>query len=277
VHVVLGGRGRLGNAIAASLPSHQLAAPERAIYSEWWRAHAADGVSRYLEGLPGPPGVVYVAAGIIDPARAREEHEKINYLLARNVIDGSTRLGYRVLTFGTVMETLVGADTNSPYYASKRQLGQFVQAFSPSSGSVLHVRLHTVFGGALPAAFTFLGQILRALLARAEFKMSPGTQLREYHHVDDEVRAILGLASGNVGSAIDLSHGQPVTLRELAIYVFEAFDCLQLLRIGALPAPAADNFGVVFKRTAAIDALPFRPTLPAVADYLKQCRTLAAI
>ena len=162
---------------------------------------AADDVARYLDELVGLPGVVYVASGIIDPSRARDEHEKVNYLLPRNVVEGATKLGYRVLTFGTVMETLVGEASNNAYYSSKLELGKFVEQFSAAASSVLHVRIHTLFGGGVPAAFTFLGQMLRALAEQVEFKMSPGEQLRGYHHLDDEVRAIFHLVDTETSTA----------------------------------------------------------------------------
>lgn len=274
MNVVIGARGRLGRAIATSLPSNQVVTPERSTYSEWWREDGAERASWYLEGFGAQTGVVYVAAGIIEPSRPDDDHEKVNYQLARNIVEGATRLGFRVLTFGTVMEKLVGEDSTNPYYSSKKKLGCFVEDFATRSGSALHVRIHTLFGGGPPDTFMFLGQMFHALINQVEFRMSPGTQLREYHHLDDEVRAISRLAGGLAGGSIDLSHGEPVTLRDMANYVFQAFGYLELLKIGALPGPAADNFGVVFKRTSALGDISFRPTLPAVVDYLQHCRKL---
>jgi len=274
VNVVLGARGRLGHAIAASSPLNQTLTPERFTYFEWWREGGADRASRYLEGLRVEPGVVYVAAGIIDPSRPVDEHENVNYQLAKDVVEGATRLGFRVLTFGTVMEKLIADDSKNPYYSSKKKLGRFVEDFAPRSGSALHVRIHTLFGGGPPEGFMFLGQMFRALVDQVEFRMSPGTQLREDHHLDDEVQAIFQLARGQAGGSIDLSHGEPVALRDMADYVFRAFGCPWLLKAGALPGPAADNFGVVFKRTSALGDISFRPTLPAVVDYLQHCRNL---
>lgn len=269
MNFVFGARGRLGRAITDSFSSNQVVTPERATYSEWWREDGADQVSRYLETQAINPGIVYVVCGIIDPRRPAEEHIRVNYLLARNVVAGATRLGFRVLSFGTVMENLVGENTNSSYFLSKKKLGQFVDNFVSQSSLALHVRIHTLFGGGAPNEFMFLGQMLRSLMNREEFKMSPGTQLREYHHVDDEVLAISRLAQAQISGTINLSHGSPVTLREIAIHVFNSFDRLDLLKIGALPGPKDDNFSEVFKRTPIIDDIMFRPTLPAVVDYLQ--------
>lgn len=271
MNIVLGARGRLGHAISLSLPTDRIMAPARSAYAEWWRDGAADRVSRFLEDSVKGEGTVYVAAGLIDPSRPDDEHHQVNYLLARNVIEGATKLGFRVVTFGSVMEEVVSDKTTNPYFASKIRLGNFVDDFSTKSDLVLHVRIHTLFGGGLPDGFMFLGQIFHSLMSHSEFEMSPGTQLREYHHLDDEVVAIGKLLESGAGGSVTLTHGAPVTLKNMAGYIFEAFKCPELLRIGALPGPAHDNYGVLFERPRALDGMTFRETLPALVDYLRAC------
>lgn len=271
MNLVLGANGRLGRAIVPSLPVESVLAPARSLYAEWWRDGAADLVSRFLEGQAVEPETVYVAAGIIDPARPADEHHQVNYLLARNVIEGATKLGFRVVTFGTVMEEIVGDKSNNPYLSSKFKLGNYVENFSVELDLALHVRIHTLFGGGAPEACMFLGQIFHSLVKQIEFKMSPGMQLREYHHIDDEVLAIRKLLAAGASGAIALSHGAPVTLKDLAAYIFEGFQCPELLKVGALPGPVNDNYGVLFGRPHEIDELAFRATLPSVLDYLHTC------
>lgn len=271
MNIVLGARGRLGHAIALSFPSDRFIASARSVYAEWWRDGSADGVSRYLETLVGREGTVYVAAGLIDPSRPDAEHHQVNYLLARNVIEGATKLGFRVVTLGTVMEEVVSDKTTNPYLLSKIRLGNFVDDFSAKSDLVLHIRIHTLFGGGLPDRFMFLGQIFHSLMSDSEFKMSPGTQLREYHHLDDEVVAIGKLLESGASGSVTLTHGAPITLKNMASYIFEAFKRPELLRIGALPGPVDDNYGVLFKRPHALDGMTFRETLPALVDYLRAC------
>ncbi len=275
MNFVLGARGRLGSAILSSLPVDQTAAPMRSIYADWWRGGAANTVSRFLEDWANSEGTVYLAAGLIDPRRPTSEHQQVNYLLARNVIEGATKLGFRVVTFGTIMETIVGDRPADPYLASKICLGNFVEEFSAKSDLVLHVRTHTLFGGGLPEGFMFLGQVFQSLMSHSEFKMSPGTQLREYHHLDDEVAAIHSLLKAGAAGAIALSHGAPVTLKDMASYIFEAFKCPELLRVGALPRPDNDNYGVHFERPYVLDRMAFRETLPALVEYLRICANLS--
>ena len=272
MNVVLGARGRLGRAIVASLPEDCVIAPGRVAYADWWRNGAADLVSRFLEaGAKVGGGTIYVAAGLIDPRRPSDEHLRVNYLLARNVIEGATKLGYKVVTFGTVMETAVADTSTNPYFDSKRRLGNFVDDFAVNSDLALHVRIHTLFGGGAPEPFMFLGLIFNSLVRHSEFKMSPGEQFREYHHVDDDVFAIGRLLSAGATGAIALSHGSPVTLRTMASYIFEAFKCMGLLRVGALAGPANDNYNILFDRPASLEGVLFRDTLPSVVTYLRAC------
>lgn len=271
MNIVLGARGRLGQAISLSLPTDRIITPVRSVYAEWWRDDAADRVSRFLVDSVKGKGTVYVAAGLIDPNRPGDEHQQVNYLLARNVIEGATKLGFRVVTFGTAMEEVVSDKTTNPYLASKIRLGNFVDDFSAQSDLVLHIRIHTLFGGGLPDSFMFLGQIFRSLMSHSEFKMSPGTQLREYHHLDDEVVAIKKLLESGVSGSVTLTHGAPVTLKNMASYIFKAFKCPELLSVGALPGPADDNYGVLFERPRALENMTFRETLPALVDYLRAC------
>jgi nucleoside-diphosphate-sugar epimerase len=270
---ILGARGRLGHAIHTSQDPADFEAPGHDVYSEWWRGGGADEAARFFEKRhANETSVVYVATGIIDPGRPHEEHERINFLLARNVVEGASKTGARVITFGTVMEKVVDDKGLNPYFSSKTKLGRFVEDFCATSRLGLHIRLHTLFGGRAPDPFMFLGQILQAIDKGSEFRMTPGMQLREYHHIDDEVAAIFRLANSRASGSVELSHGMPVMLKTLATYIFEAQDRLDLLKIGALPGPINDNYEFLFERTPVLDGLNFRDTLPAVVDYLAQVK-----
>jgi nucleoside-diphosphate-sugar epimerase len=268
LNLVIGSRGRLGSGISQLWGAENIIAPERAIYSNWWQTGSQGEVSHYLETCKLGAGIVYVTAGIIDPSLSLEKHQMVNFHLARNIVLGAIDVGLRVVTFGTVMELLVDDDTRNPYFASKRKLGHLMEELAGQSNRVLHVRIHTIYGGGQPEPFMFLGQILNALRRRAEFRMTAGLQLREYHHIDDEVAAVVALSQTAVKGAFTLSHGSPVSLKDLASYVFQAMDAKDLLHIGVLEAPIDDNYGLRFQRPALLEGYQFRETLPAVVAYL---------
>ena len=275
MNFVLGARGRLGSAFVASCEFGETIALDRMIYSRWTREGAADDVARYFEKSASPKaaGYVFVAAGIIDPSRSPEEHHSVNYLLARNVVEGAHKCGLRVMTFGSVMEAIVGQGSNNSYLASKVRLGNFVREYSAKYGNGLHVRIHTLFGGGVPEKFMFLGQMRNAIARGVRFDMSDGLQLREYHHIDDETKVIAKFVQSNACGVIELSHGSSFRLRDLAIYVFKAFDCPDKLNIGARPTPRDENFDFVFPRSPLLGEFQFRDTFPAVVEYLRTCNT----
>jgi nucleoside-diphosphate-sugar epimerase len=270
MNFVLGARGQLGKALVAASELAPIVALERGDYAEWWRDDAADAVTRFFRSRFEDGAVVYVAAGILHPGAEAEDHERANFRLPRNVVLGAARAGLRTVTFGTAMETVMGDQSSSPYVASKLRLGNFVQNLPPKAGA-LHVRLHTLYGGGPPHPFMFLGQIWAALATGSEFRMSPGKQLREYHHVEDDVAALRLVVESGARGALDLSHGSPIALCDLARHVFEQFQRLELLQLGALSAPATDNYSRVFARPAVLSDVHFRDALSGVVDYLRAC------
>jgi nucleoside-diphosphate-sugar epimerase len=266
---VIGGRGRLGQAIAREYPAADALCLDRAVYEGWWEAGAQDKVARFFAPWAGSSSTVFVTSGLLDPKLAPAEHQKVNYELPRNVIAGAASLGLKVVTFGTVMESLLAQ--HNPYIQSKAALGRHVADLAMAGQPVTHVRVHTLFGVGAPSPFMFLGQILTALGQRTPFNMTLGKQLREYHHVDDEARAIRALDAAEVRGVFDLSHGDPVSLRELATTVFAAFGAADLLHVGALPEPLEENYSTVFARHPLLGPQAYRPALPAIVDYLKAC------
>lgn len=263
---VIGGRGRLGRAIQSSRPSDEVVVLDRAIYEDWWQGDAPPRIARFFEAMP-PDSVILVAAGLLDPALPRADHQRVNVELPTRVMEGARRSGQRVVTFGTVMERLV--EHPNAYVATKAELGRVVAERAAAGDAVLHLQIHTLYGGGEPAPFMFLGQLLRALREGRPFEMSPGRQLREYHHVDDDVAAVHAALEAGSSGVVALSHGAPCTLRDLASHVFAALDRVELLRIGARPEPPDDNYATVLPQPSVIKNIPFRPALPGVTAYLK--------
>ena len=265
---VLGNRGRLGKAIISAC-TDEVIAVDRNSCQDWWQTGSEDKVSEFFKSrIDGSDSVVFVATGTLDPKLSEEEHLRVNYLLPRHLIEGTAKLGLRVVTFGTVMEGLI-RDQN-PYIHSKTMLGDYIAGFPVTENRPLHLRLHTLYGPGKPSPFMFLGQIYHALLNQTVFEMSPGNQVREYHHVEDEVQSIRVLAEAQIDGVVDLSHGMPVKLKEIATYVFEAFNMEHLLRIGALPEPKDENYETVFQRPELLQNIRYRDTLPAIVNCLKR-------
>lgn len=270
---VLGGRGRLGRAIADAWGPGHVALLQRCVYEDWWRPGADAEVRRYFDAA-APGSVVVIASGLLDPALSEAEHERVNVALAVQVIGGACSAGLRVVTLGTVMESL--AHGVNRYVAAKTRLAQVVVQRASEGLPVLHVQLHTLYGLGSPSPHMFLGQMFEALQKGRPFEMSPGHQLREYHHVEDDVAAIRELLTTQMNGVVALSHGEPCALRDLAVDVFEQMHCMHLLRLGARPEPPIDNFATVLTRPSFLSRVDFRPALPNVARYMQDLLAHAA-
>lgn len=266
---VIGGRGRLGQAIARQYGPDNSVCVERGVYQDWAAPHAPASLDEFFAPLAGTGATIFVTSGLLDPKLPADEIWRVNFELPNNIIDAGARHGVRVTTVGTVMESLL-ADHN-PYVRSKVALGELVAARAAGGAAVSHVRVHTLYGGGMPSPFMFLGQMLTALEQGTPFRMTLGKQLREYHHVDDDACAIRVLDAAGVNGVLDLSHGDPVGLAELARTVFAAFGANDQLQLGALPEPREENYNTVFARNSLLAQLAFRDTLPAIVAYVEQC------
>ena len=268
MNFVIGGRGRLGRSLLAHLPPGTIAL-ERSSYAGWTEPGSSQDVARFFEPYAGKSGCVFVAAGVIDPKRPAEEHQKVNVNLPQNIVDGAGQHGLRVITFGTIMEEIAGPASANPYFDSKLKLGGLMREAGSRGADVLHVRIHTLYGGGAPDRFMFLGQLLEALRNQEIFRMSGGTQLREYHHIEDEVAAISVLAQSGIRGAVNLNHGAPVRLVDLAAYVFDRFGCADRLHVGAIPSAATENHTQRFERPPVLKDARFRDSLESVFEYIK--------
>ena len=268
---LIGGRGRLGRAIAAEYSDSKLVLINRLIYEDWSQEGAADQVSSYFDKNVRENSTVFVASGLLDPNLSEDDLIKVNYTLPKNVIDGASKLGVKVITFGTVMEGLI--KSKNAYVLSKTDLNNYVERMLNAERSIKHIQLHTLYGIGHPSPFMFLGQMLLAIKANLPFQMTSGRQLREYHHLEDEAAAIRLIADSSVSGVVNLSHGQPVSLRAIAENVFDALGESQLLRLGALPEPAEENYDRIFRANEIVDSVRFREVLPNINKYMKNCYT----
>lgn len=264
---LVGGSGRLGMAIARQRARAAVTLLPRTLYAHWGEPGAQRDIAAYFAPWANAGAVIYITAGLLDPGLPPEEHARVNVALPLNIVAGASPLGIKVRTFGTVMETLV--TSQNPYVRSKAELGREMAVAAASGLPVAHLRIHTLYGGGAPATFMFLGQIASALRTHQPFRMTQGRQLREYHHVDDDAAALILLEHAGLHGVVDLSHGAPLRLRDLAESVFTAFGARALLELGALPEPADDNFGAVLARPAPLLHARFRDACSGVADDLR--------
>ena len=149
---------------------------------------------------------------------------------------------------------------------SKIALSEYVAESVVHQIDVAHVRLHTLYGLYEPSPFMFLGQMLYSIRSQSKFEMTQGRQLREYHHFEDDAEAIHCFMSSWEPGVIELNHGQPVTLRDIAITIFSGCDAKDLLEIGSRPEPKEENYNTSFRKPDRLRSVPFRDTLPSILE-----------
>lgn len=266
---LIGAGGRLGRALAAEYAESNIVLMNRAVYEGWSQEGATDQVSSYFDQNVSNESTVFVASGLLDPNLPEEDLVKVNYTLAKNVIDGASKIGVKVITFGTVMESLI--ESKNPYVRSKKKLSEYVEKLAYDKMSIKHIRLHTLYGLGQPSPFMFLGQMLLAIKSNRSFEMTSGRQLREYHHLEDEAAAIRLISDSSVLGVVNLSHGRPNSLRAIAEGVFDSLGKSHLLRLGALPEPAEENYHRIFRANEVVGSVLFRESILNINAYMKNC------
>jgi nucleoside-diphosphate-sugar epimerase len=271
LYFIIGGSGRLGRALADEYCAEKIIVLPRLVYSGWVLSEQGQSVLDYFQQYKNYDITIFITSGLLDPRLSLEKLLSVNYWLPKNVIDGTQSYPTRVITFGSVMETLMPRGNN--YLASKSKFSEHFETFDFLNNRNLHIQIHTLYGVGAPSPFMFLGQILDALQQNKPFVMTSGSQLREYHHIDDEVKAIRVFEESGHTGIVDLSHGRPVNLLEMANAIFKEFGAQGILETGVLPDSASENFNKVFEVNNILRWAKFRDTLPSITSYLKSMVT----
>jgi nucleoside-diphosphate-sugar epimerase len=233
-----------------------------------------DWLPRIRALSPRPLNVVF-ANGLTDPSLTPAALKAANLDFPARIIAAVRELpGARFLTLGTIQENFPELCRSNAYLDSKLALGGMIREVATQPGMqarVMHIRLHTVYGGAAKPHM-FLGQMMNALQAGRTFEMSSGDQLREYHHVADiaaSLNAILQAEWEGIGPVLEITSGAPVRLADLAQAVFKAVGRESALKIGTLARPPAENTQKVFPRSPEWLLPRSRPALEGVAEYVR--------
>ena len=203
---LIGGNGNLGSSIRMFYENQGVHILDRNIYKNWSEESSIESIQNYFEKDKNNLTSIFVASGLLDPQISFEDLVNVNFSLPKNIIDGVAGFGIRVVTFGSIMEHL-SSDLN-PYIKSKAMLSRYIQLSPSKTSHVTHFRLHTLYGGGEPKKFMFLGQIYSALKHRRTMRMTHGLVLREYHHIEDDLKAIDSILRTGPSGIHNLNHGK---------------------------------------------------------------------
>ena len=265
--MIFGASGQLGSELASTFDAKYVVTPKRSEFLTLANKTDTD-IKEWFANYPQVQEV-HFASGIIDASHPIEMLRLVNLdlplKLARNA--GSRK----IMTYGTIMERVIEPEKMNPYLRSKFDLGQALEKLRNNQNcQSLHFQLHTLYGGKIAHPNMFTGQIFKALQSKTSFEMSQGHQIREYHHVKDDVAAIKELIQTLPNGAYGLSHHKPITLAELAQSVFSHFNLLGLLKIGVKPSSPAEYFDPIRDSEMNVDSQIFRETRQGVNEWLEQ-------
>jgi nucleoside-diphosphate-sugar epimerase len=239
-------------------------------YLQWSVEDRSELVLKYIDSFQTKPSIIINAVGIVNPSTPEAEILGLNYHLPVNLIGAAEKSAIKVVTFGSIMENFPNSSQDNNYLKSKLKLKEFLTDNALGLSQALHFQVHTFYGGVRLHKHMFLGQIYDAIKDKKTFRMSSGNQVREYHHVQDDARAIKHLIDLDLKGIHALNHGQTYALKDIAEFIFDSFDFTDLLQIGMLTNPTNDNFTTGFRRPNTLDGLSFRDSLPSIVSYLRQ-------
>jgi hypothetical protein len=264
--VLLGGSGILGKGLSKRFNEKVILETSRSEIDSWLGSSGLTKMSQYFASL-GTNVTVINALGLTDPKAPFQQLELLNSTLPMRIRESIDNLGHKLITFGSILENNLSLASVNPYIRAKRNFLESIEDH-PSNKDHLHLQLHTIYGGERSHPHMFIEQIYRSLSANSEFEMSSGLQIREYHHIDDEVNAIAIFATTELSGVFQLNSGNAIQIKHLATSIFEEFEKLSLLKFNSA-LDGIDVYENCYKKSPFLDEVQFRDPILGVTEYLK--------
>jgi hypothetical protein len=258
---IIGSNGNLALSLKKSIPA-AIVVP-RSEYMKWSK-------SSDLETLIAKRNSdIYVAIGVLSKDADMRTLNHVNIEIPKLIAQGIIGTSSRVITYGSIMEKHPGIVSTNPYIASKKYLSEYLIK-NVDYLSFLHLRMHTLYGGERIHPHMFLGQLFNSVSTSSKFSMSSGAQLREYHHIEDDLLAGSELLSKNFLGVQEVSHGELLTLKQVATAVLSHFHKSGLLDYGKLDSPDCEVFESLSELNPALRDINFRKTIPGIIEYFSE-------
>lgn len=177
------------------------------------------------------------------------------------------------------VEETASLETGRIYGASKAAGSLMVQAVAASTGlPAVVARLFNVYGPG-EAAWRLLPSLHAALRGKRRVALSPGTQVRDFLHVDDAADGLIALAAaaamGHREPVVNLCSGQGVSVRTFAEACARAIDADgTLLGFGDLPMRPDDIAHLVGSTVKLHSATTWRPRYTLDEGLARSIRAL---
>ena len=272
--LILGEKGNLSRAIQKKLHNSEVLVLNRKQISTWIAPDGVHEIKTFIASLHDEPQGIFNAAGIIDPTKSPLDLEMVNFQLPRNLLEATNDLSIPLYTFGSIMERDQNCRVSNRYLSSKRKFKSYLDELDKLKKSFhLHFLVHTWYGVEKLPEHMFLGQIAKSLKEKKHFAMSSGTQMREYHHVEDDIEVVFDLIQHQQCGEIEINHGIPIELKNLAIAIYSHFNYMQYLSIDA-SVNQDDESRTSFYQGAVVNSrYRFREQKAGVIEYLEKLVT----
>jgi len=264
---IIGGNARLAKALVNHYSLDVCNCLKREVYEDWSDKNNRSLIRDFFESKMIKDSIIFITSGVLNSNENPELINKVNYHLPWNIMKALDGCDVKIVTFGTILEKL--ADSSNNYVKSKIRLSDKINAYRSKSTKVTHFRIHTLYGYGYPSEFMFLGQLFNAIKNEEKFNMSSGHQIREYHHLDDVTEAVDIILSKNREGVTEITSGNGIRLRDLAIGIFEALNAKNLLNIGSLDIQHKDKFSNDYIKNEDLALVDFRNPIKGICDYLR--------
>jgi nucleoside-diphosphate-sugar epimerase len=142
--------------------------------------------------------------------------------------------------YGYCQEALTPLQPNTVYGRSKNATRELCEIFTQVHDlPIAWGRIFQVYGPH-EAAGRLLPAVCQGLLRGEETRCSHAQQLRDFIHIKDVAAALLHLLEKRAAGAFNIASGQPTKLQAVVEYLASQLGRQDLLRFGAITAPAGD-------------------------------------
>ncbi len=269
LRVILGSTGLIGSAWKRFHTSS--VAVERSVIEDWFSNESKDSLAKFLDSLPNDREIeIHFCFGNTNSVQSLNLLMQVNCEWPLVIAKQALMRNFRIVTYGSALE-IFGIRNN--YFDSKRAFAAELAALE-TKNLWTNVNLHTLYSDSSPHPHMFLGQIYSSLRDKTQFHMSSGMQLREFHYVDDDVAIIDNALRLKYTQNLEISHGKPLKLIQVAEHLFDSFALSDLLKRNKHIDNPNDNYSRIFTAKPYQDTIIHRDPLTSLqsifAKLLKQ-------
>jgi len=267
--IVFGAGSRLGKAWINSTVVSQHLVINRNDYSDFNNKKISGMISRFLKSISNNEKTYLLNCVAIQ--NSLQDFKDIYYWnleFAVKLFEIAKEFDLNYVTFGTMSEVFLDQNTPNNYLSSKKSLTEHISILKSEKWT--HFRLHTLYGVGVPLPHSFLGQLLIALKTNSNFRMSNGNQIREYHHYEDEVNAIVLLLNQGFFGVVDISSGSSLRLKVIAENTISSLGgSLEVINTPT-EYDNHENYFRFYSKNMYLNETNFRDALVGINHYLKE-------